>query len=70
MQKATVERRLKALESMQVDRLGKTIVVFHDLDGTVHHNEDTYPDLAAAQVANPGFDLWVVVECQDMSAQT
>jgi hypothetical protein len=67
MQKTAVEKRLKALEAMQDDRLGKTIVVFQMENGEVHHDADVYPDIETAQSALPGYDLWVVIRVEDMS---
>jgi hypothetical protein len=67
MQKTAVEKRLKALEAMQDDRLGKTIVVFQMENGEVHHDADVYPDIDAAQAANPGYNTWVIVQVEDMS---
>ena len=67
MQKIAIEKRLKALEAMKEDRLGKTIVVFQLENGEVRHDADVYPTIETAQAALPGYDLWVVIRVEDMS---
>ncbi|MGD9611138.1 MAG: hypothetical protein AB7U59_17200 [Desulfovibrionaceae bacterium] len=64
---AVIERRIAALESVYMDTTQRTIVVFRDPDGTVRRDAIVYPDIDAAQAANPGYNTWVIVQVEDMS---
>ncbi len=64
---AAIERRLRALETVASDVPPVTIVFIKAVDGTVTYNGVLFPDVEAAKAAHSGADLYVVVECQDMS---
>ena len=65
---ASIEKRLRALELYQEEKSPRTIVVF-DKDGIITHDGDVYQTLDAAKADNPGYDLWVIIICEDMRAK-